>query len=43
MAPHPRRHPEIEAARRLTYFACDIKDKGKAVTLEEYDVKGGRV
>jgi len=30
-------------ARGLGYREIDIKDKGKAVTLEEYDVKGGRV
>jgi Icc-related predicted phosphoesterase len=30
-------------ARGLGYREIDIKDKGKAVSLEEYDVKGGRV
>jgi len=30
-------------ARGLGYREIDLKDKGKAVTLEEYDVKGGRV
>lgn len=30
-------------ARGLGYREIDIKDKGKALTLEEYDVKGGRV